>query len=268
MASLLLFPIGAALRFCRPEHFSVLAARVCFALFLAPLMLLAASHEDAAAQLPTDNLVEPSDSPAVITAEELLFDEELGIIIARGNVEISQDDRLLRADEGVYNRRTDVVAATGNVVLVEPTGEVLFLEYAELQGDLAEGFIDRIGILFPDDSRLAANSGVRREGEITRVERAIYTPCALCEEDVAGDGRPIWRIRAVQAEHDQEVGDIVYTDAFFDFFGVPVFYLPYFRPPGSDRSPALRPADPVLRQQCHIRPVLCRPLLHRHWSGS
>ena len=234
MASLL--PVSfAALRSSAPPACHLVPATRALA---AALLILALGHSSAPAQIPTGNLVEPSDSPAVITAEELLFDEELGVIIARGNVEISQDDRLMRADEVVYNRRTDVVAATGNVVLVEPTGEVLFLDYAELQGDLAEGFIERIGILFPDDSRLAANSGVRRNGAVTRVERAIYTPCALCEEDVSGDGRPIWRIRAAQAEHDQEAGDIVYTDAFFDFFGMPVFYLPYFRHP-----------DPTVRQR-------------------
>ena len=167
--------------------------------------------------------------PAVITADEVLFDEALRLVIARGSVEVSQGERLLQADQVVYNSRTDVVTATGNVVLVDEAGDVLFADFVELQGDLAEGFIDSVGIVLSDQSRVAATGGVRRADRVTEVERAVYSPCRLCEEDPTRP--PLWQLRAVRVTQDQETRDVVYRDAFLDFFGIPVLYTPYLRHP-------------------------------------
>ena len=171
---------------------------------------------------------DPSSEPVAFSADELVVDEVLNIVIARGNVEVSQGGRLLTADTVTYNPRNGVVTASGNVTVVEPGGDVIFAEYAELDSELAEGFIESIGVLFTDDSRLAADRGIRR-GTQTEVGRAVYSPCALCEENP--DRAPLWQLRAGQVTHDTETKDIIYQDAFLDFFGVPVFYTPYFSHP-------------------------------------
>lgn len=178
--------------------------------------------QDSGSQDPADQ------QPFVVSADELVVDNVLNIVIARGNVEVAQSGRLLTADTITYNPRNGVVTASGNVVLVEPTGDVLFAEYAELDSELTKGFIEGIGILFSDESRLAADRGIRR-GEITEVGRAVYSPCALCEEDP--DRAPLWQLRAGRVVHDAENNDIIYEDAFLDFYGVPVFYTPYFSHP-------------------------------------
>jgi len=182
---------------------------------------------DAWAQLPDAGA--GTDQPAVITADELLYDDELEIVVARGNVEISQGGRLLRADRVTYNRASRIVTASGNVVLRETGGELLFAEYAELDDELSQGFIERVGILFPDDSRVAAVGGVRREDRLTEVDRAVYSPCDLCEEDP--ERAPLWRLRAARVTHDSERKDVIYRDAFLDLFGIPVFYTPYLSHP-------------------------------------
>ncbi len=53
-----------------------------------------------------------------MTDDELQLDDELGIATAKGNVEISQSERVLLADMVIYNQRDDVVTASGNVILV------------------------------------------------------------------------------------------------------------------------------------------------------
>ncbi|MEM1400505.1 MAG: LPS assembly protein LptD, partial [Pseudomonadota bacterium] len=126
----------------------------------------------------------------------------------------------------VYNRRSGVAAASGNVVVVDEDGNVLFAEYAELEEGLAQGFIEQANILFADESRIVANSGVRQEGRRTIVDRAVYSPCLLCVTDP--DKPPIWQVRAAQVTHDSERKVVTYRDAFFDFYGVPVLYTPYF----------------------------------------
>ncbi|MEK9707878.1 MAG: LptA/OstA family protein, partial [Alphaproteobacteria bacterium] len=100
-------------------------------------------------------VVEEGQKPVLMEADELNFDEDLGTATARGNVEIVQGERVLNADAVTYNQRDDIVTASGNVVVLEPTGEVLFAEFAELTGDLREGFLRGFKMLLTDDTRLA-----------------------------------------------------------------------------------------------------------------
>ncbi|MCG8546094.1 MAG: LPS assembly protein LptD, partial [Alphaproteobacteria bacterium] len=169
------------------------------------------------------------DSPVLITADELSQDQELGTIIARGNVEISQGDRILMADSVSYNEKSDTVSASGNVTLLEPSGEVIFAEYVELTDELKNGIVKQLRILLTDDSRFAASEASRRDGNRTIMKRAIYSPCLPCKEDPSKS--LVWQIKAQKVEHDQERREIRYTNAFLEMFGVPVAYVPYFSHP-------------------------------------
>ena len=94
--------------------------------------------------------IDNTKEPILLIADEIHFDEKLGIIAAKGNVEIAYKKRTLTANQITYNQRDDIVTAIGNIVLVEPTGEVLFSEYAELTGDIREGFLRGFGMLLDD----------------------------------------------------------------------------------------------------------------------
>lgn len=171
-----------------------------------------------------------SGEPVLLSADQVTFDETLGVVTASGNVELAQGARILLADTVSYNQRTNVVTASGNLRLLEPSGEVIFADYAELTDDLKQGFVDNIRLLLTDNSRLAANEGERTDdGRYTRMQRAVYSPCNLCEEDPTRP--PLWQIKAVRVIHDKERRDVVYRDASLEFFGVPVAYTPYFSHP-------------------------------------
>lgn len=167
--------------------------------------------------------------PALITADEVTYNEAMGIVTARGSVEISQSQRVLVADTVSYNVQTDVVTASGNVALLEPSGEVLFSDYAEVTGDLREAFVRDVGLLLSDQSRLAAVSAVRTEGNRTELTKAVYSPCELCEKDPTK--APLWQLKARKVVHDQDEQTVTYRDATFEVFGLPVFYTPYFSHP-------------------------------------
>ncbi len=172
--------------------------------------------------------------PALLKADEVSVDEELGIVTASGKVEISQGDRVLTADSVSYNRRTDVVTATGNVVVVEPTGEVAFAEYAELTNEMRDGVMRNLRLIIADQSRFATVTARRADGTNTVMRRAIYTPCEPCEKDPTR--APIWQIRASRINHDQDKKTVTYQDATLDVAGVPVFYTPYFsHPDGTEK---------------------------------
>ena len=63
--------------------------------------------------------------PAVFSADEVLYDDQLEIVTARGNVEIVQGGRTLLADLISYDRKQDIVTAFGNISLLEPSGDVI-----------------------------------------------------------------------------------------------------------------------------------------------
>ena len=168
------------------------------------------------------------EQPVLMTADELSFDEDLGIATARGNVEIVQGERVLNADAVTYNQRDDIVTASGNVVLLEPTGEVLFAEFAELTADMREGFLRGFQMLLTDDTRLAAVSAQRRGGSRTELTRAAYSPCLNC---TGFDGNPIWQVNARRVIHDAEAQEVIYRDATLEFLGIPVIYTPYLSHP-------------------------------------
>jgi len=169
-----------------------------------------------------------SDAPILMTADELSFDDDLGIATAKGNVEISQNERILLADMVTYNQRDDVVTASGNVILVEPTGEVLFAEYAELTDDMREGFLRGFSMLLADNSRLAAVSAQRRGGVETRLNQAIYSACRDC---IGFNGEPLWNLKAAEVTHYQDRREIVYRHARLELLGVPIAYTPYLSHP-------------------------------------
>lgn len=167
--------------------------------------------------------------PILLSADQITYDEELQVVVASGNVEISQDDRVLLADNVTYNQRTGTVSASGHVSLLEPDGHVAFADYVELTDDLREGVITNIRLLLSDRSKMAAVSARRSGGNLTELNRAVYSPCELCKEDPTR--APLWQLKAVRVVHDQEAHRIEYQDAWLEIYGVPVMYTPYFSHP-------------------------------------
>jgi LPS-assembly protein len=172
---------------------------------------------------------EAFEDQVLISADQVIYDETLGVVTASGNVEIAQGGRVLLADTVSYNFRAKVVSASGNITLLDPTGDVLFADYVELTDDLREGFIRDIRVLMEDRTRLAAASGQRSGGNRTEFSKAVFSPCELCKEDPTR--APIWQLKARKVVHDQEERVIRYRDAWMEFYGVPIFYTPYLEHP-------------------------------------
>ena len=167
--------------------------------------------------------------PVLITADELNYDKGADRVTARGGVEMTYDGRILRADEVSYDQRSDTVTAVGNVVILEPTGEVLFADRAVLSDQLKNGFIAGIRGLFADDTRIAAFDARRIDGNRTVMRRVVYSPCNLCSDHP--ERPPLWQLKAVEVVHNQKSKRIDYKDVILEVFGVPVAYAPYFSHP-------------------------------------
>ncbi len=165
--------------------------------------------------------------PLVLTADEIVYAAEAERVTARGNVELAQDGRSLLTDLITYDIAAGTVTARGNIILIEPSGDAIFADELKLDDRLADGFVDGIGVLLADDTRLAAVRGVRSDGARTTLDRAVYSPCEICEDD----GQPLWQIKAERVVHDQATQTVAYRNARLELFGVPVLYTPYFYHP-------------------------------------
>lgn len=167
--------------------------------------------------------------PVLLSADEIVHDRDLNIVTAKGNVEISQDDRTLLADMVSYNLNQDVITATGNVSLLDPSGDVTFVDYFELTGDLKTGVARDVRMLLSDNSRIAALAGRRVSGTRNELDKAVYSPCEPCKDNP--DRAPLWQLKAQRVTHDTVAKEVEYRDAWLEMFGLPVLYTPYLSHP-------------------------------------
>ena len=195
--------------------------------------------------------------PVAFTADHFEYDRAGGIVTATGHVEAWQNDHVLRADTVTFDRNTNVAAASGNVVIVEPNGEVLFSDYAELTQGMREAVLKGMRSLLAENGKLVANGARRVDGKVNELTHAVYTTCNLCKTDPTKP--PLWQLRAYTARQDLENKRIEYEDATLDIFGVPIGFLPYFSHP----DPSVRRASgflvPSFGQSSHIGQFLTVP---------
>lgn len=164
----------------------------------------------------------------LLRADDVSYEKGLGLVIARGNVQVSDGIDVLEADTVTYNKKLNMVSASGNVRLYKHSGELITGSYVELTEDLKKGFIDKIYLITADEERFAASKGFK-DDHITTMEKGVYSPCKLCKAD---KNAPFtWQIRATKIIRDEESMDVSYRNLILDFKGIPGFYFPYFKHP-------------------------------------
>jgi LPS-assembly protein len=164
--------------------------------------------------------------PVTFQADSVTYDKEHGLLIADGHVEAWQNDHVLRADRVTFDRNTNVAAAYGHVVIVEPDGQVLFADYAELSHGMRDGVLTGMRSIMDENAKMAANGARRTDGKLNVMSRGVYSSCNVCAAHP--DYAPLWEIKANTITQDLENKRIEYQDAYLDFYGFPVMYLPYF----------------------------------------
>ena len=170
-----------------------------------------------------------TDKETLITAQHMASDQNTGVVTATGKVEIARNGYILHADKVTYNQTTDVMRAEGHVVMLTPSGEVEFADAEEITGDMKQAFVQNLGILFPDNSRMTARIAQRYDGRYLVADRGTYTACNVCKEDP--NTPPLWQVQARQVVHDNVEHNIYYHDATVEFAGVPLIYTPYMSTP-------------------------------------
>lgn len=162
-----------------------------------------------------------ADLPASLVADQVNYDRESERLTASGNVEVLYQGRVLRASRIVYDQRAERIEAQGPLLLTEADGGVLIADSAALTPDMQNGLIQSARLLIAGKMQLAA-AEARREGGYDTLYRTVASTCTIC----AGDPTPTWQIRAARVIRDETARRIYFEDARFEFFGVPVAWVP------------------------------------------
>lgn len=168
-------------------------------------------------------------------ADEITYDEKSDLVTATGNVLVSRGGQRLTADTVVYFRGSGIVEASGNVLVDSGDGVRAVADRFELNETLRDGAVENILLVLKDGARVAAQDGVRQNGRST-LNRAAYSPCAVIDSSGCPTD-PVWSIKAVRVIHDPVKGRVSYRKARLEMFGVPLVALPELSHPDSfDRN--------------------------------
>ena len=108
-----------------------------------------------------------------LESDLLIRDDANQKMIARGDVEARYQGRTLRADEVVYDTRADVVTAHGHVTLINADGTAQFADDMTMDKDLKAGFARGFSARLDKNIKIAADTAIRRNEQITELNQAI-----------------------------------------------------------------------------------------------
>lgn len=181
-----------------------------------------------------------------LEADEVINDEENGILTAIGEVEGRYEDRTLRAERVDYDLNTGVVLASGNVVLIESGGNLQYADRIELSDKLEAGTATNFTARLASGANTAARFVARDEAGEMEFYSVVYTACEICRDSEGNVKKPTWQVKARRLRQDKDTKTIRYRDAVLEVFGLPVFYTPYLAHPDPTQDRASGLLFPIL----------------------
>lgn len=177
----------------------------------------------------TDVAAAESDGQMLLEADTLIHDNDAGTVTAEGNVRIDYDGTRLVARRVTFNRNTSRLIASGDVEIVDRSGNRSFADEIDVTDDLREGFVNALRIETTERTFFASESGERRDGNVTTFNSGVYTACEPCED--RPDKPPIWRIKATKIIWNGEEKTIRFIRPRIELFGLPIAFFPVLEVP-------------------------------------
>jgi len=165
----------------------------------------------------------------LIQANSIDYDDANHLVSAVGNVQIYYSGSTLEANKVVYNQATKRLHAEGNVRLTDADGRVTYGSIMDLSDDYRNGFVDALRLDAPDQTRFAASRAERSKGNFTVFHNGVYTACEPCKDNPKAP--PEWQVKAKRIIHDQTEKMIYFEDAYLQFWGHSLAWMPYFSAP-------------------------------------
>lgn len=161
----------------------------------------------------------------LLIADDVLIDNDTQQIEAHGNIEARNKGKRITADQLFYDKKTGIVKAFGNIVIVNPDGSSNYADKVTLDDKLSSGVAENFASRFKDGATVASKTAVKNGDTENVLSSVIYTACTVCKPE----DTPTWEIRAKKATQHKASKNIIYHDVVFEIKGIPVLYIPYFR---------------------------------------
>lgn len=159
------------------------------------------------------------DSPVHITADTLSYDEETGVAVADGNVELVLGNRMMRADRIRYDSGTGEADLSGKVRYKDAEEEFAF-DRITINLESETGVLYNGTILIRSKNYLIASRKIEKTGKSTfLIEKGMLTTCPC-------DPEPDWKFEMRRSR--VTLDEYAYgKDITFRIRGVPVLWLPW-----------------------------------------
>ena len=159
------------------------------------------------------------DAPVHMTADTLSYDEEAGVALAEGNVELAFGTRTMRADRIRYDSTTGEADLIGKVRYKDADEEFAF-DRITIHLDSETGILYNGTIRISGSNYLIASRKIEKTGKNTfLIEKGSLTTCPC-------DPEPDWKFEVRRARVTLDRYAIA-KDITFRIRGVPVLWLPW-----------------------------------------
>lgn len=162
-----------------------------------------------------------------LLADDMTYDPAEGLLIAKGNVRIVSDGRVLTTNQVIYNERTNKLILPNGFAIVDQAGTVVRGENSVLTQDFTNSIIKGARVLIANRLQIAADQGQYKDNRFKVFDRVVASTCYICKDDPI----PFWQIRANRVIHDEVEKQLYFEHARLEFVGLPIFYAPLLRLP-------------------------------------
>jgi LPS-assembly protein len=191
---------------------------------------------------------------ANMKAKEVHYDANNNTITATGDVFIQMEEYMLHADVMHYDVDKDVVYAEGNVRIIDEKGRTIYGEKAVFKDKLKKGIIEEFMAKLDDNIVIVSRTAKRVKKNRVILEKSVFTPCEFnCSKT------PIWQISSAKTDIDYDKQTITYRNLFFEVYGIPLIYLPYFSHPSPNAKAQSGILGPQIKQNNLLIPFYFRP---------
>ncbi len=188
-----------------------------------------------------------------MSADYVEYVEAEQLIYAKGNIQIVLDEYFLSGDNLIYDIAHDRLWAEGNVMIKDKDNKIILGKSVLLKDKLKTGIISDFILYFGDNTLLVSKLAERVDENTLHLQDSTFTPCKiLCNK------KPIWQISAKNMKIDLNKNQVVYKHSFFEVWGVPILYTPYFSHP----TPQAKARSGILIPKIHKK-ALNIPLYYR-----
>lgn len=163
-------------------------------------------------------------APVAFEADEVSYNSDSDIVTASGKVILRREGQMLQADTVSWNRNSGQIVASGNLELTDPDGNKLYADSMELTDDLKAGAMENMLLAFEAGGRMAARKGVRGESGDVVLSDVAYTACAV-ETPEGCEKKPSWRVTADRVIFSPDEKKVRFRGARLELFGVPLVPL-------------------------------------------